>query len=121
MNSVKASHAGIASGVNNAVSRAAGLLAIAVLGLVMFQAFSSCLDRRLSEIQVPAEVRQSLDSERFKLAAAEIPVQATEETRMVLKQAIQECFVFGFHRVMMIGVALALASSLAGFILIRNK
>jgi EmrB/QacA subfamily drug resistance transporter len=121
MNSVKASHAGIASGVNNAVSRTAGLLAIAVLGLVMFHAFSGCLDRRLSEIPLPAEIRQSLDGERFKLAAAEIPAQAGEETRMVLKQAIHECFVFGFHRMMMIGVALALASSVAAFILIRNK
>jgi EmrB/QacA subfamily drug resistance transporter len=121
MNSVKASHAGIASGVNNAVSRTAGLLAIAVLGLVMFQAFSGCLDQRLSEIQVPAEIRQSLNSERFKLAAAEIPAEATEETRTVLKQAIQECFVFGFRRVMIIGAALALASSIVAFILIRNK
>lgn len=121
MNSVKASHAGIASGVNNAVSRTAGLLAIAVLGLIMFHAFSGCLDQRLAQISLPAEIRQSLDRERFKLAAAEIPPQATEETRMVLKQAIQECFVFGFRRVMMIGAALALASSVAAFILIRNK
>src|SRR5262245_57559579 len=50
MNSVKENRAGIASGINNAVSRTAGLLAIAVLGLVMFHAFDACMDVRLDRV-----------------------------------------------------------------------
>src|SRR2546423_6190605 len=73
MNSIKESQAGIASGVNNAVSRTAGLLAVAVLGLVMFQSFNRCLNQRLSQMTVPAEIRQALDTQRIKLAAIEIP------------------------------------------------
>src|SRR3989442_11532179 len=72
MNSVKQSHAGIASGVNNAVSRTAGLLAVAVLGLIVFHSFNSCLDRGLDQIGVNAETRFALSTERSKLAAAQI-------------------------------------------------
>src|SRR6184192_3021473 len=47
MNSVVQNRVGIASGVNNAVARGAGLLAIAVLGIVMLCVFDDGLDRRL--------------------------------------------------------------------------
>lgn len=121
MNSVKASHAGIASGVNNAVSRTAGLLAIAVLGLVMFQLFNRSLDRRLAQSAITPEVRQGLEEQRIRLAAIEIPSAVDEKTRMAIEQAVDESFVLGFRGVMLIGVGLALASSLAGWILIRDR
>src|SRR5437588_1246288 len=63
MNSVKENRAGIASGINNAVSRTAGLLAIAVLGLIMFHTFNTCLDRQLNQIAIPTEVRQTIDDQ----------------------------------------------------------
>jgi len=120
MNSVKESHAGIASGVNNAVSRTAGLLAIAVLGLVMFQAFNRCLDRRLDQMAVSAEIRQALNGQRIRLAAAEIPSGVNEDMRVALKQAVDECFVAGFRRIMLMGAVLALASSLIAWLIIRR-
>src|SRR5216683_2594619 len=103
MNSVKQSHAGIASGVNNAVSRTAGLLAIAVLGLVMVQSFNQSFDRHLDQIVVSAEARRTLDTERSKLAAAEIPIEVNEEARVAIKQAINDSFVRGFRIVMLLG------------------
>jgi EmrB/QacA subfamily drug resistance transporter len=120
MNSVKSSHAGVASGVSNAVSRTAGLLAIAVFGLIMFHVFNSCLDRRLEQIPLEPDVRQTLNQQRGKLAAIEIPSTVTEEVRLALGQAIDECFVRGFQRVMLTGAALAFASSLAAWIAIRD-
>lgn len=121
MNSVKASHAGIASGVSNAVSRTAGLIAVAVLGVIMLHAFNACLDRGFDQLAVSPEVRQALSSERIKLAAMEIPSGANEETRVAIKQAVAGCFVFGFRRVMLVGAALALASSLIAGLSIRGR
>ena len=121
MNSVKQSHAGIASGVNNAVSRTAGLLAVAVFGLTMFHAFNSCLDRRLNQMPITVEVCQALNTERLKLAAADIPHSVDEETRKSIAQAIDECFVFGFRRVMLLGAGLALAGSVLAWVMIRGR
>jgi EmrB/QacA subfamily drug resistance transporter len=121
MNSVKQNRAGIASGVNNAVSRTAGLLSVAVLGLIMFHTFNACLDRRLDQTAVPIDLRRVLDSQRARLAAIEIPPATNEQTREVIKQAIDECFVSGFRRVMLVGAALGLMSSLVAGLIIRAR
>src|SRR5258706_10424907 len=99
MNSVRESRAGIASGINNAVSRTAGLLAIAVLGLIMFHTFNSCLDRRLDQMNVPPQVPQGLNDQRMRVAAPDVPATVDERTRAPIRQAIEECFVTGFCRV----------------------
>jgi EmrB/QacA subfamily drug resistance transporter len=48
LNSVDERHVGIASGINNGVSRVAGLLAIAILGALIAGSFSSAIDDNLA-------------------------------------------------------------------------
>ena len=69
MDSVDQDHVGTASGINNAVARVAGVLAIAVLGVVMVANFSGQLDRRLERMAIPADVRRDLQSNETKLMA----------------------------------------------------
>jgi ABC-type multidrug transport system fused ATPase/permease subunit len=121
MNAVPAKRAGVASGVNNAVSRIAGLLGIAVLGIVVVHSFNRELDRRLAPMGLSAEVRRDIDAQRVKLAGAELSSNADERPRLALKQAINESFVFGFRLVMLTSLCLALASALVAFMVIENK
>src|SRR5207244_4377375 len=101
MNSVAETRAGVASGINNAVSRVAGLLAIAVLGIVMLQEFNHTLDMKLSDL--PSSIRQSLDQQREKLAAADLPQNIPSAVRAELREAIDYSFVAGFRAVMFAG------------------
>jgi hypothetical protein len=121
MNAVPADRAGIASGVNNAVSRAAGLIAVAAFGLVMLHAFDRSLDRRLAGLDLSRETRQLLDAQRVKMAGAEVPDGLPAETRIVLRRAIEESFVSGFRRVMCVAAMLALLSALVAGLLIRGR
>src|SRR5437764_8271785 len=111
MNSVAQNRVGIASGVNNATARSAGLLAIAVLGIVMLQVFSHQLSRQLDELDVPEAVSRALQIERTKLAGITVPHDQTTATQQLIRRPVDESFVSGFRAVMLIGTALALASA----------
>ena len=88
MSSVAGDRAGVASGINNAVSRTAGLLAIAVLGIVMLHIFDRSLESRLANLNVSPSMRQSLDAQRGRLAGVELPDSITPRARALLTDAI---------------------------------
>ena len=67
------------------------------------------------------EVRRSIDEQRVRLAGAELPLSTDERTRLALKRAINESFVFGFRLVMLTSVGLALVSALVAFTVIENR
>lgn len=118
MNSVTQNHVGIASGVNNAVARTAGLLAIAVLGIVMLHSFNHALDRRLSGWNLSPAAWNSLQSQRSKLAAVSLPEGLDAVTRRMIDRAIDESFVHAFRLITAIGAALALVGAIVAWLLI---
>jgi hypothetical protein len=121
MSAVETSHAGLASGVNNAVSRVAGLLAIAVMGIFILNTFSSRLDSHLARLEIPLQAQQSLDEQRVKLAGAEVPAGLSGEMAEAIERAISEAFVAGFRLVMLIAAGLALASAMVAASTIEGK
>jgi len=121
MNSVEGQHSGLASGVNNAVSRTAGLLAIAAMGVMMFMVFDSDLDSRLAYLDLTAEVREQLEEEKANLGAAEAPEDVDRVTATAIERAIGEAFVDGFRIVMLVAAGIALASALSAVLLIEGK
>ena len=121
LGAVESQRAGIASGVNNAVARLAGLLAIAVLGIVMVSVFSSNLEGHLTTLNISPEVRQQIDAQRTKLAGMEIPAGVSPDLVASLETAIDDSFVAGFRVVMLTAAGLAIASSISAAILIEGK
>jgi EmrB/QacA subfamily drug resistance transporter len=113
MKSVPSSEAGVASGVNNAVSRIAGLLAIAVFGLILSAEFNRALNRSLSDLQLSPAARESVDRDRPELAGMQ-----TNDLR--IRRAIDEAFLSGYRDVIWISVGLAILSALSAQI-IRPK
>lgn len=120
MNAVSRNRAGVASGINNAVSRVAGLMAVAVLGIVMVHSFNRALDQRLPQLPISNEAKSSVDQQRERLAAIDVSGVAPQE-RSVIKQAVGEAFLAGFRRVTAVAALLAIASAGCAALLIDKS
>jgi hypothetical protein len=140
MGAVDTHHAGLASGINNAVARAASLLAVAAFGLVVLGAFQRGLERRLDAIGAmdasdakdatvrtggahatalsPAD-RAAISAQSLKLAALVLPADLDAAARARVQRAVRESFVDGFRLAMLIGAALALLAAAAAALLIQ--
>ena len=118
MGSVGEEQAGTASGINNAVSRTAGLLAIAVLGVVMLEVFSLNLQFQLNQFVLDEGFKQSILEQQVKLAGLEVPHGADPK---LVKEVVSQAFVGGFRFIMMICTALALASAVSAWLLIGRS
>jgi EmrB/QacA subfamily drug resistance transporter len=111
MNSVGPERAGIASGINNAVSRVAGVLAVAVLGIVMVAAFDHSLRDSLAGMKVNADIVHELESNVAKLGSLGPPLRADPQTAAAIRIAISQAFIFGFRLIMLLCSGLAIASA----------
>ena len=120
MSSVPASHLGIASGINNAVARTAGLIAVAALGLAVIVRFNHSLDTYLTHIQAQPRVVAAVNEERPKLAAAKAPAFATPAERQQLNDAIARSYVDGFRVAMLLAALLAFGAALCAAFFVTN-
>ena len=121
MNSVTEDRVGSASGINNAVARVAGVLAVAVFGIVMVKAFSLHLNHNLAYFSLPAGVLHEIQAEETKLAGLQVPSGLEDGTRTAVAQSIGNAFVFGYRIVMFLCALLGVASAVAAWwIMPRN-
>jgi EmrB/QacA subfamily drug resistance transporter len=111
MSSVEQDRAGTASGINNAVARVAGVLAIAVLGAVMVAAFAQSLRNSAATLHLDAGIVHYLKSNVAKLGGLEAPANLDPQTTVKIRTAIIHAFVFGFRIVMLLCAGLAVLSA----------
>jgi len=121
MDSVGQDRTGIASGINNAVARIAGVLAIAILGIVMVKVFSSSLNRSLAGHLLPPGILQYVRSNEIKLAGLDLPSGLDADAEALIRVSISHAFVFGFRTVMLICAGLSLASAAVASLIIPIK
>jgi EmrB/QacA subfamily drug resistance transporter len=121
MSSISEEHVGTASGINNAVSRLAGVLSIAALGVVMLANFTGHLSERLAAMHLEPEIRQEIESQYPRLAAIEIPQGLDSQSREGVKRSIDDSFVAGFRLVMILAAGLALLSAATAKLMIESN
>jgi EmrB/QacA subfamily drug resistance transporter len=118
MNSVGREEAGTASGINNAVSRVAGVLAIAILGIVMVGVFSFSLKHRLANRGLSPSILQEIQANEIRLAGLKVPSGLDANTSSLIRTAVSQAFVLGYRVVTLICAGLAVASAAVAWLVI---
>jgi hypothetical protein len=117
--SVEPGHSGLASGVNNAVARVAGLVAIAAIGAVVAGSFQSRLDSRLSQKPLTSQAKVAVAADRHRpLVTSTAGVPAPQ--RAVVHAALVDSSVYAFRIGMLIAAVLAIAGGVTSFAGIEN-
>jgi MFS family permease len=120
MNSVAEEHSGVASGVNNAVSRIAGLIAIAVFGVVISRTFTSRVEPRLTRLALGAAAGAEVRGELPKMAGINVDslTRLPAPRRLAVRSAVDSAFTSAFRVAMFGAAALALAAAVVGLLIV---
>lgn len=121
LNAVSGQRSGLASGINNAFSRVASLLAVAVLGVLMFAVFSPALDAQTERLGLSSAQQAELEAAKVDLGATQSPAGVPPETAAAIEQAVDEAYVAGFRVAMLVCCGIALASAVSAALLIEGK
>ncbi len=118
--SVSQQYSGAASGVNNAVSRIASMLAVAVLGAVVLSIFTTTLNKNAAASTLSPEQQQQITSQSFKLGGIDIPSSFDAESAAVAKNVVRQSFVKGFRTAMGINAILCFLAAIVAAVTIKN-
>jgi hypothetical protein len=113
-------HAGAASGINNTVARAAGLLSIALFGALSIMIFARSLDARLAANGASPALRQTMAAQRLRLAEAKPPATLDAIGQARVSAAIDDAFIRAFRISMLAAAALAAASAAGALVIGRT-
>ena len=121
MASVDEHHAGMASGLNNTVSRSAQVLAIAVMGGIVLVLFKQTLLSDPTVTALPADARALLSVESVRLAETALPATLSPMEQYDLKNLIRGTFSGTISVIMLIAAGLSLLSGLLAALLIERE
>jgi hypothetical protein len=101
--------------------RLAGVLAIAVFGIVMVKAFTVHLDRSLETLRLPPVAMQEIRSKEIELAGMQLPKNLEPNAKVAVQDAISDAFLFGFRLVLLSCAGLSMGSAAIAWRLVPSR
>jgi EmrB/QacA subfamily drug resistance transporter len=121
MGSVANHYSGIASGINNAVSRIGGVLAIAIVGSIALFLFAGALESQAVSLNLNDHIHQELKAEAADLGGATVPADVSSSDVQAVDSAIKQSFADTYKVVMLICAGLAWVSAILSASLVEAR
>ncbi len=118
---VDTARSGVASGVNNAVSRTAGLLAVAAFGILLAGVFDGGFDARIPRRHLSPATARIAHDDRGRLYAGTVPADVPVADRAAVGAAVREGYLAGFRAVMLGSVAICVLAALIALVAIPGR
>ena len=120
MSCVDQSKAGIASGINNSVTRISGTFMNAIVGALAIFLFSSFITNQVALMDLDDATAQSIISETMKLGNAQVPQQVSETAAAEIELMYKEAFINTYSWIGKLSASLAFVSSAFAFFMVKN-
>lgn len=120
MNAVPSRSAGVASGVNNAVTRSSQALVTALFGGLALILFSGALTANLAQTDLPADDIAAIESGARDLAATTIPEDLSPQQSDAAHLAVREAFAAMFQTILRLAAALCVISAVLSATILKS-
>jgi hypothetical protein len=115
------SQSGIASAINNAISRTSGLIAIAVLGIVLSAVFDHGFAGRMAARHVTPATTKVLVAERDRLTPGTVPPGIPAPDRAPVEIALATGYLAGYRAVMYASAGISFGAALIALVFLPGK
>jgi EmrB/QacA subfamily drug resistance transporter len=110
----------LASALNSAISRVAGVTAIAAMGSLLLFSFSAELDRRTAGLSLPEAAREQARTSRAGLASMKPPDGLAPGEAASFRDAVKWSFVGGFRRLLAVAAVMAAMAALSAALFVEE-
>jgi EmrB/QacA subfamily drug resistance transporter len=121
MNAVPSEHAGSASGINNATARTAGLIAIALFGIVLAAVFNARFDAGIAHETLSPKTEAIIAHNRPMLVAGQTPHSIPSPERELVAENVGLAYAAGFRATMLASAVCAAAAALIAFWMLGDE
>ena len=120
MGCVSDQYSGVASGVNNAVTRTSGVFANAVFGALAVLVFSSALQKDLAKTSFDEESKREIAAQVVNLGNAKAPSHLPDADRHQIQELYQQGFLDAYRTIMILAAALCFGATLMAVLFVEK-
>ncbi len=121
MGSVNANFSGMASGVNNALTRISNVFANAIFGALAGLFFTAALQKQLDKLSFGQNEKKTIMMQAVDLGNAKVPASIPASQKPMIEQYFHESFISAYGRIMLISSALCFIGALMSVLFIKNS